>query len=167
MHKMYDHYVAYIHEFNVLRSRYLPLAQADSASGDQAPGEEEDDVDVARCEPVYSSATGAAALQLSLHMNWARCLKELKQPNDGQYFVRPHCLAAPNGCIGASCYPISCCVSKLAISNEKLLARCIRTADRSKACKCCSGVGRGRQSAHGPRQQRPNRWHNAGGGADR
>ena len=117
---MYNHYVAYvntyIHEFNALRSRYLPLAQADSASGDQAPGEEEDDVDVARCEPVYSSATGAAALQLSLHMNWARCLKELKQPNDGQYFVRPHCLAAPNGCIGASCCPISCCVSKLAIS---------------------------------------------------
>ena len=77
---------------------YLPSALADSAGGDQAAGEEEDDVNVTRCEPLYDSATGAAALQLSLHMNWARCLKELKRPNDGLYFVHPHCLAARDGC---------------------------------------------------------------------
>ncbi len=62
---------------------YLPSALADSGGETQAVAEEEDDVDVARCEPLYSSETGAAALQLSLHMNWARCLKALKRPNDG------------------------------------------------------------------------------------
>lgn len=68
---------------------YLPSALSNTDSESQVVGEEEDDVDVARCEPLYSSETGAAALQLSLHMNWARCLKALKRPNDGQSMIMP------------------------------------------------------------------------------
>eukprot|EP01043_Picozoa_sp_COSAG02_P069034 COSAG02_NODE_11675_length_1676_cov_1.379201_3_plen_266_part_00 len=68
---------------------YLPSALTDAVSESHVVGEEEDDVDVARCEPLYSSETGAAALQLSLHMNWARCLKALKRPNDGPSVHNP------------------------------------------------------------------------------
>lgn len=44
---------------------------------------EEDDVAVSRCTPLHAREEGVAALQLSCHMNWARCLKELKRPHDG------------------------------------------------------------------------------------
>lgn len=64
-----------------LRSSALAV---DTDSSSQGLDEEEDDVDVARCEPLYASETGAATLQLSLHMNWARCLKAQRRPHDGQ-----------------------------------------------------------------------------------
>ena len=63
---------------------YIPAALADGG-GDEGEGEEEeeDDVAVSRCTPLHAHADGIAALQLSCHMNWARCLKELKRPHDG------------------------------------------------------------------------------------
>lgn len=125
---------------------YLPSALAESGGENQVAEEEEDDVTIARCEPLYDSETGAFALQLSLHMNWARCLKAQKRPHDGQLSLTK--VFWRRGVLFLT--------SSLLISLPRKLTwktAFVPNGNRSKACKCCSGASGSRPGAHSPREQ--------------